>query len=331
MDTIKFPYRSTSHLPLLYVIEESGAWENHGLEVDDDFWIGDGDAREAFRNGDLHFVGGSHISPYYERATGDQWVYLGQSTTVSDHRLIVRADSDIYSPTDLKGKTIGPKGSHPQLNNRLFLKQHGLHLEDDDYEFGDIGDKRHRDAVKDGDVDAAFIHPPVDILAERMGLRVIELEPLPMIRYTTVSTYLPFVLENEDLVERFLKALLEGIAFFMTNPEEAADVIQENYTADGELDHEAAAHVQSELSKVLSPKLFPTLDGIRNAYQEAVWSNEDALKVEPLELWDFHYLRKIQDSGFVDDLYAGTDIEITSSTEVPFGTSDRKGVGRDII
>lgn len=92
-----------------------------------------------------------------------------------------------------------------------------------------------------------------------------------------------------------------AISFFPTNPEEAADVIRENYTADGELDHEAAAHVQRELSKVQSPNLFPMLDGIRNAYQEAVWSNKGALKVEPLELWDFHHLRKIQAKALRSD------------------------------
>ena len=39
MDKIAFPYRSSSHLVLLHVIAESGAWEKHGLEVDYDRYI----------------------------------------------------------------------------------------------------------------------------------------------------------------------------------------------------------------------------------------------------------------------------------------------------
>jgi hypothetical protein len=31
MDKIAFPYRSSSHLVLLHVVAESGAWEKHGL------------------------------------------------------------------------------------------------------------------------------------------------------------------------------------------------------------------------------------------------------------------------------------------------------------
>src|SRR3954452_9097761 len=36
MDKIAFPYRSSSHLVLLHVVAESGAWEKHGLQVDYD-------------------------------------------------------------------------------------------------------------------------------------------------------------------------------------------------------------------------------------------------------------------------------------------------------
>ena len=44
MDRISFPYRSSSHLVLLHVVAESGAWEKHGLEVDYDRHISSGEA-----------------------------------------------------------------------------------------------------------------------------------------------------------------------------------------------------------------------------------------------------------------------------------------------
>ena len=36
MDHVNFPYRSSSHLALMHVISESGAWERQGLRVDYD-------------------------------------------------------------------------------------------------------------------------------------------------------------------------------------------------------------------------------------------------------------------------------------------------------
>ncbi len=44
---------------------------------------------------------------------------------------------------------------------------------------------------------------------------------------------------------------------------------------------------------------------ISNVYEEAIRQDKDAAKVNPLELWDLHHVRAIDDSGFVDELYAG--------------------------
>ena len=74
MDKISFPYRSSSHLVLLHVIAESGAWEKHGLDVNYDWHISSGDAHRAVPLGEVEFVGGNHVSTYGRRARGDKWV-----------------------------------------------------------------------------------------------------------------------------------------------------------------------------------------------------------------------------------------------------------------
>jgi hypothetical protein len=49
MDTIAFPYRSSSHLVLLHFIAEPGAWERHRLDVDYDQQISSSEAHRAGR------------------------------------------------------------------------------------------------------------------------------------------------------------------------------------------------------------------------------------------------------------------------------------------
>ena len=93
MDKISFPYRASSHLVLLHVINESGAWAKHGLDVNYDFQILKNDAHRAVANGEVEFVGGNHISTYGHRARGDDWVYLGQTVNSYNLTLCVRADS----------------------------------------------------------------------------------------------------------------------------------------------------------------------------------------------------------------------------------------------
>src|SRR3954453_15705745 len=135
MDKIAFPYRSSSHLVLLHVVAESGAWEKHGLQVDYDRHISSGEAHRAVPTGEVEFVGGNHVSTYAHRARGDSWVYLGQTVNQVNHQLVVRPDSGINGLADLQGRKVGPRGSPPSLNDWLYLKQHGLDSDRDDIEF----------------------------------------------------------------------------------------------------------------------------------------------------------------------------------------------------
>src|SRR5437763_8226884 len=132
MEHVAFPYRSSSHLVLLHVVAESGAWQKYGLDVDYDRRISSGEAHRAVPAGEVEFVGGNHVSTYGYRARGDSWVYLGQAVNQVNHQLVVRANSGINGLADLYGCKIGTRGSHHSLNDWLYLKQPGLDVDRDD-------------------------------------------------------------------------------------------------------------------------------------------------------------------------------------------------------
>ncbi len=315
VDRVNFPYRSYTHLPFLHVVSESGSWEKHGLEVNYNYKISSADAHLAVPNEDVEFVGGNHVSTYAHRARGDTWVYLGQTMNLTNTKLVVRADSQFSGVSDLKGKVLGSLGMHPGLNDWLYLKQRGLDVDRGDIEIvsqtGANMDPNSADKppplwewVRDGIVDAAFVWPPLDLFAQRAGLKVIDVDPLPMIWFTTVSTSSTFIAKHPDLVDRFLKGIIEGIHYFKTHASESTAIIKELYDDEGPLDDEAAGLVYQDLQRLLEPKLYPSMAAIANVYEEAIRQDKDAAKVNPLELWDLHHVRAIDDSGFVDDLYA---------------------------
>ena len=319
MDHVRFPYRSRSHLALLHAISESGAWERHGLEVDYKNYISSDDAHRDLPTGEVEFVGGNHVSTYAHRARGDKWVYLGQTVNSVNHNLCVRPDSGIFSLQVLRDRKFVVGGSHPSLNDWLFLKQRGLDVDHDDYEMinavpvkkGSMDAEKGVEVrvskwewVESGKADACFLSPLQSVIARRKGLRVVELEPLPMINFTTVSSSLGFAEKHPDLVDRFLKGLIEGIAFFKTQPEAAKRFVKESNMTKGSMDDEMVDVVYAELSRIVEPRLYPSMDAVANVYQEAIRQDADAKKVDPLSLWDLHYIRRIDDSGFVDALYA---------------------------
>ena len=309
MDHINFPYRSSSHLLLHHVIAHSGAWAKHGLEVNYDYFISAKDAHADVPTGKVEFVSGNHISTYGARARGDEWVYLGQATNVANLSLVVRKDSEISSIADLREKTIASgseQNKHPNLNEWLYLKQRGLDVDKDEVVIRAKEENQNKstiDMILDGDVDAALMTPPNTQLAAVAGLNVIEVESLPMILNTSISTSLRFVQNNPDLVQRFLKGTLEGIAFFMKNPEKSQKIMQETYTRKGHLSDEVVKQVYDNLTETLEPTLYPTLEAITNVYELGKRQDEDAKKVSPLALWNMQPLREIDDSGFIRDLY----------------------------
>lgn len=305
MDKIKFPYRSDGHLAFLHVVQESGSWAKHNLEVEYDYFISAEDSHKLVAKGDVEFVSGNHLTPYAARLKGDPWVYVGQTLNLNYHRLCVQPNSGINGMADLKGKVVAHKGQHPGLNNWLFLKENGL-----DVDRGDVAMRKSAtkgkaawEGVKVGEFDAALITPPEDIFAKKAGLKIIEVPFQPMVWFTTISTSSKFTAKHPDIVERVLKAICEGVAFFKKEKAKTTKILAEKFKKDG-WDNEVVEHMYKELSTILEKKPYPTLPAIRNVFELAKRQHPEVEGTNPLALWDMHYLRQVDDSGFIDKLYA---------------------------
>jgi ABC-type nitrate/sulfonate/bicarbonate transport system substrate-binding protein len=318
MDHIHFPYRSSSHLALMHVINESGAWERNGLSVEFDKIISRGDAHDLVPTGEVEFVSGNHVSTYAARAKGDTWEYLGQTVSKNNLFLITRQDSGIEKLEDVRKRKFGNRGRHPGLNTWLYLKQAGLNPDTDQVEL--VTEVREESAdgqkkvkgkslinmVNDGDVDAAFVNQPRTEQARRMGLKIIDIPAQDMIFFMTISSSAKMVKEKPEVVKRVLKSVLEGIAFFKQNKHETIKILMAKHKKEGDLDQAMAALVYDDLAPRLEPKMYPSLGAVYNVYQEALKQDEkngDAAKIHPMALWNMNFLREIDDTGFINNLY----------------------------
>ncbi|HEX2229586.1 MAG TPA: PhnD/SsuA/transferrin family substrate-binding protein [Candidatus Binatia bacterium] len=306
MPELKIIYRSESHAPFWVVAEQAGIWEKNGLKVNTSPELGRERAVEALKNGHVDLISGNHHNLYARRAQNrEDFVHLAQlGNRWTENHLIV--SDAINSVQDLKGKQIAvdSKNSHAGLNVWLFLRQEGLDLDKGDYDLVETRvstDKRCK-GVLAGEFDAAFVDLPHNLRALRQGAREIVVRPMAMIRGVTLTTTMAYVQSHEREIRLLIRGTAEAVHFFLRQREKTQRIMRESSVLALQNDEEVSALYDSWAS-FLERKLYPTTEAINNVFALAVRLKPEIAHLNPLIMWDTHYLRELDDSGFIDDLY----------------------------
>jgi NMT1/THI5 like len=306
-----------SHLPLHFTMRDSGVPQKHGFDLEVDYvgttgerpLRGLAERASCLLAGDYEFLSGLHHEPYAYRARGDKrFVYLAQTQNDWDDRLIAR--QGITSAKELEGKTVLTNGA-PCVGGNLIagLKQMGVDTAQINFIMvkGSQGEMNHInfEKVRRGEVDATTVDVPFDLRARKLGMSVIELPSIPVIHNTTVCASMDFVSKNEEVVTAYLKGLIEGIHFFKTQGQRVCEILNRALAPLIHLEgDDEVEYLQREWSRLLSSKPYPHPVAVWNVYNLDVGHNPELNFISPFEIWDTHYLRMIDDSGFIDSLYS---------------------------
>jgi ABC-type nitrate/sulfonate/bicarbonate transport system substrate-binding protein len=305
---LRIIYRSNSHAPLWLVADKSGCWNQNGLEVDTSPQLVRERAVESLKNGRVDLISGNHHNLYVRNARyGEDFVHLAQPTNNwTENKLVARPG--IHSVQDLKGRKVAADKltSHAGLNIWLFLKQAGLDTDRGDVEFVEFsGSSEERwKQVLSGGFDATFVTLPHDSRAAKAGANVIEVPPMPMIRGVTLTTTTSFVKSHTDEVRRLTKGLVDAIHFFLTRKQETLEILKEHATPILKLQSDAEVErLYDEWAQSLERKPYPRLNAIANVFQLAARRDPAIAGYNPLMLWNTHFVRELDDSGYIDQLY----------------------------
>jgi hypothetical protein len=77
----------------------------------------------------------------------------------------------------------------------------------------------------------------------------------------------------------------------------------QRYTGDGQMDEGMARRTHTDLAAALEPNLYPSTAAIANVYQEGIRQDAAAAQINPVALWDLHFIRRLDDAGFSSGLY----------------------------
>ena len=298
---IRGVYRSGSHLPIWEVLQEAGIWEKVGLNlVSFDYCAMPPDAEKALFKGDIDFISGDHLTPYGLVVQGKPIVSI--ASPVNGQNASIASRQPMNSIQELRGKRIadtpmeGRNGGfhHGRGNHMMYLIRAGIGINEVQWIEDESSDAQF-EALKSGKADARFISGSGEGYKE-LGLHVLPLGPLPMINGPTLTTSYTVLHKKKELGERLVKAMVLGIHFSKTKREKTEKILEN-------LSKKKGDSFQYRSLERMPKKPYPDPQGVINAYELGCIKSPEAKQLSPLALWDLHYLRKLDNSGFIDKLY----------------------------
>ena len=126
-----------------------------------------------------------------------------------------------------------------------------------------------------------------------------------MIRGVTLTTTMGFVKDHPSEVRLLTKGFVDAIHFFLTRKQETLEILKEHASPILKLQSdEEVETLYDEWAQSLERKPYPSPHAISNVFQLAVRRNPEISRYNPLALWDTHFVRELDDTGYIDQLYS---------------------------
>jgi ABC-type nitrate/sulfonate/bicarbonate transport system substrate-binding protein len=249
--------------------------------------------------------GGLAVGPYLN---GLDLVMVAGWCNLNSYQLITR--SEIRRPEDLRGKVIGIGrfGAAADWGLRLILRKLGINETKDVQiiQAGGGGPATRLGAMEAKKLDATVLDSPQTVQARRLGFNVladgVELG-IPFLQGGLVTRQ-AYVRSHEDTVRRIVRTVVDAIHYAKTNREAALKVMQK-YLRIQDRDALEDAY-ESFVIKQFPRAPYATPAAVQTIFDLAAARDPRAKSADPQGFIDMRFVREIEQSGAIDQLYAQT-------------------------
>jgi len=148
-----------------------------------------------------------------------------------------------------------------------------------------------------------MLNTPDNVAAQKRGFYSLMNVRLPY-QGVGVSTTRTFIRENPDIVRRYVKSQIEAVHRFKTDREGGIRVLAKYLaSADKEILERTYDDISSD--EKVPPKQYPSLEGIKNILGPLAETDPKAKTAKPEDFVDMRFIKELDESGFIDDLYKG--------------------------
>ena len=289
----------------LWAADEYGIFRKYGIEPQVIFVRGAPTLVAALTSGDMDigYTGGTAVLG--ASVAGIDLKILAVLTNRVTYDVVARPG--IKSAEDLRGKRFGVTsiGGTLWMGGVLGLEKLGLDIARDDIKVLVIGDQVVlSQALEDNRIDATVLDLVFSKRLAQKGYSILaELHKTNLpITSTSIVARQAYMQKNPQLMENFMKAVMEGIAFVLGPPNKAATIklLQRRLHVSEREAEEGFVDMLIGMDK----KPFPSMDGLRNIQRLMKQRNPKMAGIRLEDLVDDQILRRLDESGYIDKLFA---------------------------
>ena len=295
----------TARIVPLWLAQEQGFFAKYGIEVDPVFIRGAPTLVAGLAAGSIHIgrTGGSAMLAAV--AAGHDFKVVAAFNTRNTYDLVVRPN--IKRAEDLRGKTFGITsiGGTSWMGVILWLEHLGLDEKRDNIRFQVIGDQGVQvQCVESGLCDAAAVDGVFTKQLKQKGMTVLgeysDLKSLLIGQSMVIPSAM--LQQRADVAEAYLKGEIEALVFALAPRNKP--VVLKTLSKWLKVDSSGAEDAYVDLVRCVDKKPFASLEGLRNAQRLLKTRNPKVGEVKAEDVIDNRLMRKLDDSGFIDKLYA---------------------------
>jgi len=286
----------------VWTAKELGFYAKHGLDVELLLLVGAPLAVSALVGGETPIVHAGASAVITSNLQGSGAVLVAGGANRFPYVLFVT--DQVKRVEDLKGKKFGVSrvGGADYAAAVTVLERYGL--KENDVAYVQTGSIPARLAgMQTNALQATLLQAPETLRAKEMGLRMlldftkIDVEW----QLNGVATTRDFIKKKPDTVRRFLRAFLEGIHYNLTNPKGAQKVLHKYLAIKDEKSIEEA--YREIVVKLTRRVPYPTEPGIQLYLDQLKAKNPKAAQARPADFIDTSFLKELESSGFIGELY----------------------------
>ncbi len=289
----------TGESSTLWVAREAGTFKENGIEAKLVYMEGGRLSIQSLLSGSTQFMTGDAVSALTAVGGGADIVLLASAKNILPY--VFAVSKEIRRAEDLKGRVVAISqiGGRAGEVARMVIRSMGLDPDRDVTYLAVGGTMSRLAALAGGKVQAAPIARGMVPTAEEKGLKVLEVEPIPLI-VDALWTTRKYAEDNPEIVSRVLKAYVKGTATIIKDKPKTLEVLRKYMRASDAKTLQAAYEVYT---KGLDKIPIPSDQAIQDTLDITYRLSPRLASMDVKRHFYFGPIQRLRDEGYIDRLY----------------------------